>query len=363
MDKLIQAIEELSKLDGTTLTILSILVSVVGAVLSLVVAVLGVWFAVAQYRLKRSIKIIGSTSFSSSAFYNDRYPNHVTLQNLKDKSEAIFGICISIGNNCYIELEDLNDDPLVLQPFETITRTYKPVSFYGCNHYKVNINHLVDKVPVRVVLSTNNGKYVTKKRTKGWMPVVESLRNGSIATLKPWRVFDEKPDGKEFVISSLSKYIVKYTENGIDRSVNVIKSEHWFHHNKIEFQLTPNHLESIETLESHLKSLTTLETEHGIELDSINVRAVKDLPEVKRLDNFYTNDLKLEHSSWFTVHILGELFSRLRSYTMRRDNFDRNNKSNFSFNELLGIKWLFIIVFSSLILLVVSSELWSFFSL
>lgn len=362
MDKLIQAIEVLSKLDGTTLTILSILVSVVGALLSLVVAALGVWFAVAQYRLKRSIKIIGSTSFCSSAFYNDHYPSHVTLQNLKDKSEAIFGICISIGNNCYIELEDLNDDPLVLQPFETITRTYKPVSFYGCSHYKVSINHLVNKVPVKVVLSTNNGKYVTKKRTKGWMPVVETLRNGYIATLKPWRVFDEKPDGKEFVISSLSKYVVKYTENGTDRSVNVYKNGHWFHHNKAEFQLTPDHIESVDTLDSHLKSLKTLETEHGIELDSINVLSVKDLPEVKRLDSFYTNDLKLEHSSWFTVHILGELFSRLSSYTMRRDNFDSNNKSDFSFNELLGIKWLFIIVFSSLILLVVSSELWSFLS-
>ncbi|HAS8568858.1 TPA: hypothetical protein I7778_14055 [Vibrio vulnificus] len=362
MDYLIQTIETLNTLDGKTLTVLSLLVSIVGAFLSLIVAALGVWFAVAQYRLKRSIKIIGSTSFSRHAFYDDYYPSHVTLQNLKDKSEAVFGISISVGNNCYIELEDLSDSPLVLQPFETITRTYKPISFYGCNHYKVRINHLVDKVAVRVVLSTNNGKYVTKKRTKGWAPIVESLKNGSIATLKPWRVFDEKPDGQEFVLSSLAQYIVKYTENGIDKSINVYRDGHWFSSNKKEFQLSPEHLESIESLESHLKNLQTLETEHGIELDSISVQSVKDLPEVKRLDDFYTTEHKLEHRSWFTVHILGALFNKLQTYQMKRSNFDRNNKGSFSFSELLAIKWLLAIPFLVLIFIVFANEMWSVFS-
>ena len=90
----------LQNLDSNSLTFISIVVSVIGALLSLVVAILGVWFAVAQYRLKRSTKIIGSVAFTQSASFNDRYPNQIALQNQKDKSEAIFGIHIKLSPLC-----------------------------------------------------------------------------------------------------------------------------------------------------------------------------------------------------------------------------------------------------------------------
>ncbi|GGB78239.1 hypothetical protein K8B83_03445 [Shewanella inventionis] len=169
-------------LDSNILTFISIVVSVIGALLSLLVAILGVWFAVAQYRLKRSIKIIGSVSFTDSALYNDLYPDQIVIQNLKDKSEAIFGIHIRLGNNIYITMEDLEDSPIVIGPFETLVRNYKPLSFYGCNNYKVNINPAIqERKGCVVVLTTNKGKYVTKQRKHYWSPILDSLNNATIS--------------------------------------------------------------------------------------------------------------------------------------------------------------------------------------
>ena len=71
MDNLADIFETLSKLDGKTLTIASIAVSIVGALLSLFIAGLGVWFAIAQYRLKRSTKISASYGITQHAMYHN----------------------------------------------------------------------------------------------------------------------------------------------------------------------------------------------------------------------------------------------------------------------------------------------------
>lgn len=79
-------------------------------------AALYAWQAVT---LKKSVKIqsqiIGGRTPQG---FTDKYPKTVLLQNLKDKSEAIFGIYMKVGHNLYIKLEDLKDAPSLLVPLK-----------------------------------------------------------------------------------------------------------------------------------------------------------------------------------------------------------------------------------------------------
>ena len=214
MENLADVFTALSKLDGNTLTIASIAVSALGAALSLLIAGLGVWFAIAQYRLKRSTKISASYGITQDAIYHNTYINSVTLQNLKDKSEAIFGIHLRLGHGCYLTLEDLDQKPIILQPFETITKVYDPVSFYGCSSYKVNVNSLLNSRKNRVVLTTNKGKYVTKREQRYWSPIGESLRNNAVAALHIVEISYQTPNNHKITIPNVVQYIVEALLHG-----------------------------------------------------------------------------------------------------------------------------------------------------
>lgn len=353
----------MQNLDSNSLTFISIGVSVIGALLSLLVAILGVWFAVAQYRLKRSTKIIGSVGFTQSAFFNDSYPHQIVLQNQKDKSEAIFGIHIRLRNNIYVTMEDLEDSPIVIEPFETLVRNYKPLSFYGCNGYKVDINQAIqEKHECVVVLTTNKGKYVTKQRKHYWSPIIDSLKNNAISALKPYRITESFPNGYEHTIPSKAKFIVRYSQENEPKATFVYSEKLAFRDNSDIFELTPDSLVNKQTLYDHLTKLDSLHITHKIDISSIEVTPISELPEQKRLDDVFKKSTKQTSHSWLTVHILGKTITVFRAYKMKQGNHDRYNKS-FTYNELLVTKWLFIIVFGALICLVIRSLIIDLFGL
>lgn len=352
------ALNAFNSLDEKSLTIISIGASVIGAALSLVVAVLGVWFAVAQYRLKRSIKIGATWGYSQSAFFNDGYVNSVTIKNLKDKTEAIFGIHLRLGHNVYITLDELETSPLTLLPFETITRTYKPVTFYGCNSHKVNLNKAFksNRRKAAIVLSTSQGRYVTESLRMHWQPVMESLSNYNVAALQCVQVKDKKPNGQEFIIPSTTQYIVRYTQNNDRMSSDITRAGPWFSYNHKCFNLEPKHLESTDILETHLKSLSTLESQEGIDLSSIEVLNVSELSEMKRMNEHYTQEGELKPSGWFITRVIGKILYFVSHYRMNRSNHDRRNEY-YSYNEELLLDFIFITLFSTLTIIAIGNEI------
>lgn len=353
----------LQSLDSNTLTLISILISVIGALLSLLVAILGVWFAVAQYRLKRSIEMNGSVSFSQNISYNDKYPNQIILQNLKDKSEAIFGIHIKISNNIYITMENLEDSPIVIEPFETLVRNYKPLSFYGYNGYKVDINQAIQESSRWVVvLTTNKGKYVTKQRKHYWSPILDSFNNVLISPLEIIRITDTFPNGYEHTIPSNAKFIIRYSQNNDPKATFVYGEKLGFRDNSDIFGLTPDALVDKQSLYEHLIKLDSLYTTHNIDINSIEVINISELPEQKRFDNFYNQSAKQTPHSWLVVHVLGKAITVFRAYKIKQSNHDRYNKS-FTYNEKVVTKWMFIIIFSTLITLVIGSHIIDWFGL
>ncbi|OED90095.1 hypothetical protein A1QE_17430 [Vibrio breoganii ZF-55] len=340
----------MQSLDSNTLAVVSIIVSTI-------VASMGVLFAIAQYSLKRSIKINASITFSQSVYYTDTYPNQVTLQNLKDKSEAIFGIHIQLSNNTYITLEDLEDSPLIIQPFETIVRNYKPVSFYGCNSHKVDINQLIkDSKKRTIVLTTNKGKYVTKQRKHYWSPILASLNNDAIAALQPTRLNITFPSEHEYTVPSDAKFILKYVQDGKPKANFIFADKLRVKDNPEVFQFTSESLSNKNALRKHIADLNGLHQSHRIDPESIEITAVDEMPEYMRLEDFYTKSIKLDGNSWLVVNVLGRIVTFYRRYKMKQGNHDRYNKS-FTYNEKLVTKWLLFLAFGALIIIVLGNQL------
>jgi hypothetical protein len=298
----------LSALDESSLPVLNIIVSVVGALLSLFVAVMAVFFAIAQYRLKRSIKISAAYGTGVLAGFSNAYIHNVTIKNLKDRSEAIFGIYLRLGRNIYVELENFDDSPLMIGPFETIVRNYSTVTFYGCGHYKVDINEALKghRKKSRIVLSTSKGKYVTRRYKKYWTPVIESLKNRYVAALQRIQIEDEKPNGIQYVIPNSAQYIIRFSQKGEAKSFYIHKPGHMFPQNINSFKLEEHHLENRERLLEHLKGLEELKDD-GVDTSTISIEVVEDLPEVKRMNEFYYKNTKAHPSGWFRTNVLGKL--------------------------------------------------------
>jgi hypothetical protein len=80
---------------------------------------------------------------------NDVYVTEVILENLKDRAVTIFSIYLKIGHNYYVELENLEEKPLVLKAFETYRREFGPIEFYGINNNKIRLNDLLGDRMVR----------------------------------------------------------------------------------------------------------------------------------------------------------------------------------------------------------------------
>ena len=260
-------------------------------------------------------------------------------------------------------MEDLEDSPIVIGPFETLVRNYKPVSFYGCSNYKVDINQTIqEKNGCVVVLTTNEGKYVTKQRKHYWSPIWDSLNNDAIIALKPYRITENFPNGYEHTIPSNAKFIVKYSQNNESAVTFVYCEKLGYRHNSDIFELTPDALIDKQSLYEHLTKLDSLHTTHKIDMSSIEVTPINELPEQKRLDNFFNKSTKQTSRSWLIVHVLGKVITALRAYKMKQDNHDRYNKS-FTYNESLVTKWIFIIAFGALISLVIGSQIIDWFGL
>jgi hypothetical protein len=125
------------------MTLPPLTVSLTVSILSLSLAVLAFVIAIKNYRRKTGVNVRGVFTTGSAMACNDVFVTEVILENLKDRAVTIFAIYLKIGHNYYVELENLEEKPLVLKAFETYRREFGPIEFYGINDNKIRINNLL----------------------------------------------------------------------------------------------------------------------------------------------------------------------------------------------------------------------------
>jgi hypothetical protein len=131
------------------LTTLNTIVSLIVAIIALIVSVIALVYTAKTYRLKSGANIRGSYSIRSSIECEDKFLHEITLENLKDRPVVIFKIFLKLGHNYFIEIDDFEDSPLILKPFEVFHREYEPIDMYSVGMGRILLNDLFEKPKVK----------------------------------------------------------------------------------------------------------------------------------------------------------------------------------------------------------------------
>lgn len=273
--------------------------------------ILTIYLAVKSYRRKSGAYIRGSFTRCSSRFCNDEYVHEVVLENLKDRSVTIFGIFLRFGYNNYLEIEEFDETPLTLKPFETYVKTYGPIEFYSANDTKIGVNCLFNrKVKKTLFLATSEGKYKVRTPVSRWSPVEEYFANHFTAIIHAVRTTH-----RGISIGGNMKFVVDFVSS--DGSVEAIQipADHQLSPFK-HFALTQDSLARKESLEQFLQ--------RQVEIGKLTCKsfAVYDLEAWRAKKNqFYKGKtFEAEACGPFRYFVLGRLFTIYEKCRMARTN-------------------------------------------
>ena len=287
--------------------------------LALSLSVLSLIIAFTNYRRKSGISISGYYVLSQNVDSPQRYISVVALQNNKDRAIAIFEINIKIGNNYYLKIEDFQNEPLILKPYETYTKEYGPIESYGTGMQKINIDLILENTKIRkmIVLSTTEGKYKVKKSIKRWHSIIEGLRNYYIQNVYPLRLKEDQT-----VFGGNIKYSMEIVGNNNEKQIFAIHPEEYRWKRFKNFELTKASLESQEKLQLFMNNLVDKKV---IVCRSINI---VDLDKVRKeiRVGIIDKEIDAKNANWFTVNILGNVYSEYRRQKLKRINKKLKNK-------------------------------------
>lgn len=230
---------------------------------SLTISIIALIYTIKTYILKEGLKIRASYSYISSLEASDIYINSVTIENLKDKALIVYKICLKLGRNTYIELEDLMENPLIISPFEIYHKNYDPIIFYYSNDRILKIDKLLEnrKIKKQIVLSTSEGKKIIKKQIKKWEIRYDTLKFPIYLGI-PMR---KEVDGISYGINIL--YLVKLEKKDKKWTIPIYKEGYkfkWLHN----LHITED---SIKTKEGVEKSFIEAKNNKKIDFDSIDI--------------------------------------------------------------------------------------------
>jgi hypothetical protein len=299
----------------TTPTIISLCIGVT----SLCIGLTALYIGVKNYLRKAGVHLRGAFTTTTSRECNDKFVSEVILENLKDRAVTIFAIYLRIGHNYYIELENLEDKPLVLKAFETDQRHFGPIEFYGCNGHKLDFNKLLadHKVKKKLVLSTSDGKYEVPSVMRRWSPTYDYFRNYMTTTARPVRSTHKGKD-----LGSNIKYVVELIPDEGDEEIILIHPRDYELKLFRDFSLTQDALETKNTLDQYLHKM---KDENKLNSKKI---LVYDLHEWRqRAHDFYKGEpVRAEYASAFQYHVIGRFYSMYSNWKSRRENTKRRER-------------------------------------
>jgi hypothetical protein len=277
------------------------------------ISILGFIVAIKGYRRKTGVLIRGSFGIASATACNDKYISQILLDNLKDRAVTLFAIYLKVGPNYYIEIEDFENEPLILKPFELYQKQIGPIEFYSVNNNRIIMKELFDNpsIKMQIVLSTSDGKYKVPRNIKYWNPIGDFFDNHLTAIVK---TVHSEYKGKYLGANVL--YTVEFIGyNGKEEIVSIEKDD--YHIKKFRtFSLTEESLISKKTLESHLQK--------QIDLGNLQVKSfmVYDMNSWRKVvHEFYDGKtINAKYFNAFEYHIMGRFGTILSDRKLRREN-------------------------------------------
>jgi hypothetical protein len=300
-------------MDTTQVDLLNSITSVITSLVALIVSFIALIYTVKTYLLKSGAYIRGLYSICSSISCEDKYIHYVKLENLKDRAVVIFKIYLQVGHNYFIEIDDFENNPLILRPFEIFAKEYDPIDLYSFGMGKILLNDLLEdkSAKQRIVLSTSEGKYVVKDFINYWDTIGLFFQNYSTAIIRPLR---STYKGKSY--GSNAKFIAEFKmENGTEEVVPIYSRDYESRKFR-QFSLTRESFESKETLEEYLYEKVIegkLKCADVIVYDMDNWRNEIYEDENKRV-------ITAKYENWFSYYVVARIESRISHYRLKKQN-------------------------------------------
>lgn len=300
-------------------------IGLTNTILTLILTSTALYYTIKTYGLKKGQRIRGSYGTSSGIYCNDTYISNVELENYKDKAIVIYSIYLKIGYNYYLELENFESKPLILNPFELYRKEYDPIDLYSINCNHISINKLLKnkKVKKQIVLSTSKGKYKVKKTIKHWSPLNYFFKNYSTGIIHIDRsIYKDKSYGANV------KYLIdlKYSDGSeqivpiYNKYFNIFKS----------FNITRENIESKLKLETFLNQMID---EGKLKCEYFEVVDIEGFRN-ERYSNYGTENVELEKCGWFNYFIVARISSIYENYKLDKENENRQKRYEEQHNTL-----------------------------
>lgn len=300
-------------MDTSQLEFLNSLTSTVTALVALIVSIIALVYTAKTYLLKSGAYIRGLYSICSSISCDDKYVHHLNLENLKDRAVVIFKIYLQVGHNYFIEIDDFQDNPLILRPFEIFYKEYDPIDMYSVGMGRILLNDLLEdkSAKQKIVLSTSEGKYVVKDFINYWDPIVLFFQNYATAIIRPMRSIYK---GKSY--GSNAKYIAEFKmENGNEEVIPFYPRDYEIRKFK-HFSLTKESLASKENLEEYLYEKIidgTIKCTNVVVYDMDSWRKEIYEAENKRV-------MTAKYENWFEYYVVARIESKISDYRLKKQN-------------------------------------------
>lgn len=293
----------------------------INSITALVISIIALIYTIKTYLLKSGQNIRCSYSTTSSIECDDDYISRITLENLKDKAVVIFGIYLKIGENNFLELENFEDSPLILKPFEAYQKNFDPIICYTVSMKRISINALIEdkNVKKRMLLSTSNGKYEVSTNIKRWYPISDFFKNHMTAIINIRRLFHK---GKSY--GSNVKYLLDFKfKEGIEQVIPI--------HDGDErrgiftnFQLTQDALESKCNLEKFLEDQKSNGNIDYLQLEVYNFQEASK----NTLEQYDTEIITAKYYGKFKYKVAGRVFTIIRDMKLRYRNYKIRKGNN-----------------------------------
>ena len=288
------------------------------ATVSCAFALFALFFSVRSDLRKTGIGIRCDFAISGSIATKEQWISKLELQNMKDRSVTVYEIFMELGHGIFIQIEDLTQQPLVLEPYGFFSREYDPVEIYAVGSRQLIKVLASDKGRRRVVLVTSQGRYYPRRGLRTWDPVFQYLDKNH-ATEVVWPV---RRNYKGHCYGSEVNFIITFTNS--DDTEEVIPIYPGDHELKKfgNFQLTKEATESKEALER------LLQVQIDAEILSCKSFDIFDLqPARQRLMEQYPVTLEMPNQGWFQYNVIARVQTVLENHRLERRNKETRAKN------------------------------------
>ncbi len=306
------------------MTDLELVLAVLGtfsAILAVIVGLLTLGVSHHLLEMKSGIKMRGNFSETSSVTCSDTYVSSIDLENLKDRTIAIYKIYLLLNRGLYLEVDDFSEKPLILKPFEVFHKRYDPIDHYAVSLRRINIDKFLfaNKKRPKILLVTSEGKYVVRRPLRIWSPLPLFFHNHLTAIIRPYRT-----EVGGIAYGEASKYVVILKNNDGTSHTIPLYSDSFRKPIFTEFRLTEKSLESKLSLEIFLNK----KIQDGLlEVDQVIIHDLESW-RAGRLINAKAPPLLAPTYNWFTYNVAGPVVTKWGNLKRKHQNKRNREKGN-----------------------------------